>query len=214
MRDLTHKQDVYYTSSRADMVKYIDNNPRRILEIGCGEGNFADNFQDAEYLGVEPNEEMAARGRRIGRKILLGPYERVAAEIPNEYFDLVACNDVIEHMIDPVAFLYNIRTKLKPKGKLIASIPNIRYAPLLFDLVFKGEFDYSESGLMDYTHLHFFTPKSFAKIAVRCGWSVDLSEPLTIAPFKILPNLILRLMERGGRDMRNIQFVVRLTPAV
>lgn len=213
MNDLTKKKDSYYTASRNDMIRFIDNKPSRILEIGCGEGNFATNFVQAEFWGVEPNADMAERAVSRGRKILVGTYESVARDIPENYFDLVACNDVIEHMIDPMGFLRDVKNKLRPGGKLIASIPNIRYAPLLYDLVFHGDFDYTESGLMDYTHLHFFTPKSFAKMAMRCGWRVELSEPLSFQPFKPLKNLILRILERGGKDMRNLQFVVKLSRA-
>lgn len=213
MNDLIHKQGVYYSATRTDMLKYIDNKPKRILEIGCGEGNFAQNFPNAEYWGVEPNEEVVRKATTIGRRVLLGTYEAVAGKIPNNHFDLIACNDVIEHMVDPISFLKDVKAKLRSGGKLIASIPNIRYAPLLFNLVFHGEFDYTESGLMDYTHLHFFTPKSFTKIASRCGWIVEISEPLSIAPFKPLKKLILKLLENGSNDMRNIQFAVRLSPA-
>lgn len=193
------------------MVKLIDNAPKKILEIGCGEGNFSLNFPDAEYWGVEPNRETTQKAINAGRKVLLGTYEAVSNELPNDYFDLVACNDVIEHLTDPIGFLKDIKSKLRPTGKLIASIPNIRYAPLLFNLIFHGEFDYTESGLMDYTHLHFFTHKSFYKIAKQCGWEVELIAPLSIAPFKPLKNFILKLIEHGGCDMRNIQFVVRLS---
>lgn len=213
MNHLTQKNDSYYAATRADMVKFIDNNPKKILEIGCGEGNFSQNFSNVEYWGVEPNKEMVLKAINAGRRVLSGTYETISNEIPNDYFDLVACNDVIEHMIDPIGFLKDIKSKLKSNGKLIASIPNIRYAPLLFDLIFRGEFDYTESGLMDYTHLHFFTHKSFYKIAKQCGWKVELLKPLTIAPFKPLKNFILKLIEHGGCDMRNIQFAVRLSLA-
>lgn len=214
MSDLIRKQDSYYVATRSDMVKFIDHPPKTLLEIGCGAGNFANNFHGVEYWGVEPNVEMAKRASAVaGRKILCGTYENVASNIPDDHFDIVACNDVIEHLPDPIGFLTDVRRKLHPHGKLIASIPNIRYAPLLFDLVFRGKFDYAESGLLDYTHLHFFTHKSFAKMACRCGWKVELLTPLAIQPFKPLKNLVLKILECGRNDMRNIQFAVRLSRA-
>lgn len=214
MSNFIHKQDSYYAATRSDMVRFIDLPPTTLLEIGCGTGNFANNFPNVEYWGIEPNAEMAKRASAVaGRKILCGTYEAVAKNIPDDYFDIVVCNDVIEHLLDPIGFLTDIQRKLHSQGKLVASIPNIRYAPFLFDLVFRGEFEYAESGLLDYTHLHFFTHKSFKKMALQCGWKVELLTPLAIQPFKPLKNLVLKILECGRHDMRNIQFAVRLSRA-
>lgn len=210
--NLLSKPDQYYAATRTDMLRFIRGKPQRILEIGCGEGNFAQNFPGLEYLGVEPNTQMAARATARGTPVLTGLYENVSKQIPNGHFDLIVCNDVIEHMLDPAGFLRNVRNKLTPDGQLIASIPNLRYAPLLFDLLFHADFEYTQSGILDYTHLHLFTPKSFARLAERCGWRIELSEPLSTMPFKPIKNLILKLLERKTHDLRNIQFAVRLTP--
>ncbi len=211
MNNLTIKPDDYYSACRKDMLRYIDIPVHTLLEIGCGAGNFAANFPDAEYWGVEPVAKQAEVAASKSLKILNGCYGDVASQIPDKYFDLIVCNDVIEHMIDPVGFLQSVRHKLKPTGKLIASIPNIRHITVIYNLLFHGLFDYEKSGLMDYTHLHFFTPKSFRKIAVNCGWNVELIEPLTIAPFKPIKNLILKFLERNTHDLRTVQFAVRLS---
>ncbi len=211
MNNLISKPDVYYSATRSDMLKYINNSPKRILEIGCGTGRFAMNFKGIEYWGVEPNNEAAQQATSHSNRIIIGTYESSSSQIPNNYFDLIVCNDVIEHMIDPIGFLRSVKVKMASGGKLIASIPNIRYAPQLYSLLFNGTFDYEASGLMDYTHLHFFTQKSFRKIAESCGWKVEVSEPLAIAKFKPLKNLILRLLEFNSHDLRNMQFAVRLS---
>lgn len=211
MDDLISKEDSYYISKRQDMLKFIDIKVSKILEIGCGEGNFATNFTDIEYWGVEPATQHAKVAEQKGFKILNGLYENVEDKIPNAYFDLIVCNDVIEHMIDPIGFLKNVKKKLKPTGKLIASIPNIRYAPILHKLIFEADFEYAQSGIMDYTHLHFFTHKSFRKIAESTGWNVDLIEPINIQPFRPITNLLLKIFEHKYHDLRNAQFVIRLS---
>lgn len=212
MNSLSSKNNAYYAANRRDMVKYVDFHVQSILEVGCGEGNFALNFPGTDYWGIEPVSKQANIAASKGLKILNGAYEDVSDQIPNGHFDLIACNDVIEHMIDPIGFLQNVKQKLKPTGKLIASIPNIRHITVLFKLLFNGEFDYEKSGIMDYTHLHFFTPRSFEKIAKSCGWDVEILEPLTIAPFKPIKNLILKFLERDSHDLRTVQFAVRLSP--
>ncbi len=212
MNDLISKDDNYYMGKRQDMLKFIDIKVSKILEIGCGEGNFATNFTDIEYWGVEPATQHAKAAEQKGLKILNGLYEDVEDKIPNSYFDLIVCNDVIEHMIDPIGFLKDVKKKLKPTGKLIASIPNIRCAPILHKLLFDADFEYTQSGIMDYTHLHFFTHKSFRKIAESTGWNVDLIEPINIMTFNPINKLILTLLSWKSNDMCNIQFAVRLSP--
>ncbi len=211
MNNLLSKDDNYYNSKRQDMLKFIDIKVSRILEIGCGEGNFATNFTDAEYWGVEPVTQHAKAAEKKGFKILNGLYENVEDKIPDAYFDLIVCNDVIEHMLDPIGFLRDVKKKLKPTGKLIASIPNIRYALILHKLIFEADFEYVQSGIMDYTHLHFFTHKSFRRIAESTGWNVDLIEPINIMTFNPINKLILTLLSWKSNDMCNVQFAVRLS---
>ena len=116
MNNLLSKDDNYYMGNRQDMLKFIDIKANRILEIGCGEGNFAANFTDVEYWGVEAVTQHAKAAEQKGFKILNGLYEDVEDKIPNAYFDLIVCNDVIEHMLDPMLFLKKIRNKLTPSG--------------------------------------------------------------------------------------------------
>ena len=81
-QDLLHKEAQYYAYTRSDMLKFIRGNPKRILEIGCGQGNFSRNFTDVEYLGVEANAEMAERARANGVNVVTGLYDDVAGQIP------------------------------------------------------------------------------------------------------------------------------------
>lgn len=211
MTNLVNKDKTYYSAQRKEMLKYIDFQPSAILEVGCGEANFASNFDNVEYWGVEPSVECANIAISKSLKILTGRYEDVENEIPDHYFDLVVCNDVIEHMTDPIKFLKTVKKKLKPSGKLIASIPNIRNAVIVYNLLVHGEFDYTESGILDYTHFHLFTHKSFCKIARECGWNVEIIEPISFTTFSKFKNLILKIFEWKSHDLRNVQFAVRLS---
>ena len=211
-QNLLHKEAQYYAGMRNDMLRFIRGNPKRILEIGCGQGNFSKNFTDVEYLGVEANAEMAAHARANGINVITGLYDDVAVQIPDGHFDLVVCNDVIEHMIDPAGFLRSVKAKLAPGGHLIASIPNIRYAPVLFNLLVRADFEYTEWGVLDYTHLHLFTRKSFCRLAEQCGWKVEVSAPHSTASFNPLLKLVVMFFDTFLPGLRNMQFAVRLSP--
>jgi 2-polyprenyl-3-methyl-5-hydroxy-6-metoxy-1,4-benzoquinol methylase len=86
----------------------------------------------------------------------------------------VICNDVIEHMPDDEFFLRDIQSKMAPDGRLLGSIPNMRHWPVLKDLVFKKEFDYQDMGVLDRTHLRFYTVKSFPKLLEKTGFTLEV----------------------------------------
>ena len=212
MDDLISKDDTYYSGKRQDMLKFIDIKVSRILEIGCGEGNFATNFTDVEYWGVEPVTQHAKAAEQKGFKILNGLYEDVEDKIPNAYFDLIVCNDVIEHMLDPMLFLKKIRNKLTPSGKMIVSIPNLRNAYTLYNLLIKGDFKYEKAGVLDYTHLHLFTKKSFINMANECDWKIEKYAPLPPPPFKPFKNFLLNLATLFMPEIKSLQIGFRLAP--
>lgn len=201
----------YYSNIRSEMCAFIKCKPQRVLEIGCGIGEFKQNFsKDTEYWGVEPYLIAAQKASQSLTKIFNDTYENCEDKIPEEYFDLIVCNDVIEHMKDPKKFLLNIRRKLTHTGAMIVSIPNLRNAVVLFDLLIKGNFKYTTAGILDYTHLHLFTEKSFAEMATECGWVVEISKPLPPAPFKPLKNFILNLAKFFIPEIKSEQIGFRL----
>lgn len=213
MDDLISKDDAYYSGNRQDMLKFIDIKANRILEIGCGEGNFATNFTNVEYWGVEPVTRHAKAAEQKGLKILNGLYEDVENKIPDSYFDLIVCNDVIEHMLDPRLFLKKIRNKLAPSGKMIVSIPNLRNAYTLYNLLIKGDFKYEKAGVLDYTHLHLFTKKSFINMASECDWEIEKYAPLPPSPFKPFKNILLNFVKFFIPEIKSQQIGFRLTPS-
>jgi 2-polyprenyl-3-methyl-5-hydroxy-6-metoxy-1,4-benzoquinol methylase len=94
--------------------------------------------------------------------------------LPENYFDLVICNDVIEHMPDHDAFFDSIGGKLRDGGYLVASIPNMRYYYCLRELLLRKEWVYRDHGIMDRTHLRFFTERSIRRTLSDHGFSVEV----------------------------------------
>ena len=201
-------------NARPEMVNFIQGSPGKILEVGCGTGCFRGNFgKEVEYWGVEPCEAAANQARQVLTKTLIGTYDDIKNEIPPHYFDLVVCNDVIEHMADPRNFLRDIRNKLATDGSIIASVPNIRNAITLYDLLIKGDFRYTAAGVLDYTHFHLFTKKSFMQMATECGYNIELCKPLPPPPFKPLKRFILNCFKPFIPEIKSMQIAARLRPS-
>jgi 2-polyprenyl-3-methyl-5-hydroxy-6-metoxy-1,4-benzoquinol methylase len=134
---------------------------RRTLEIGCAAGGFSSQLsKEAERWGVEPNVGMAAEAESHLDRVLTGTYLEVETDIPDNYFDLIICNDVIEHMVDHDEFLQRIQIKMTDSAAIIGSVPNIRYYPVLLELLHGKQWQYKDYGVLDRTHLRFFTRDS------------------------------------------------------
>jgi len=95
------------------------------------------------------------------------------AKLPLESFDAVIFNDVLEHLLDPRAAIAYAKTLLSPSGVIVASIPNVRYFPVLWDLIVHGDWNYQDCGILDRTHLRFFTRKSIALLFLESGFLIE-----------------------------------------
>ena len=135
----------YGFDTRPDMVPFVPLSGR-LLEIGCSSGGFAYSLRqagyDGEMWGLEPEPEAADEARSQFDHVITGFFP---ADIPSgELFDTVVFNDVLEHLVDPWEALRATRGVLTPDGKVVASIPNIRYWPVLRDLAFRGRWTYTQ----------------------------------------------------------------------
>jgi 2-polyprenyl-3-methyl-5-hydroxy-6-metoxy-1,4-benzoquinol methylase len=163
----------YYAATRPELRGYIPERYTRVLEVGCGRGGFRANLSaQAEVWGVEPFAAAAEIARGRLSRVLIGKYEDVQSQLPDAAFDLIICNDVIEHMVDDLGFLQAIRRKMQPGGYLMGSVPNMRNLPVLKALVLNKEWEYQEQGVLDKTHLRFYTNKSFTALLGRTGFQV------------------------------------------
>ena len=182
----------YYTNLRHEMAPFLPERYWRVLEIGCGEGVFTQLLSpEAEVWGVEMDATSAAVAKAHMHRVLVGPYDAVQAEIPMHSFDLVVCNDVIEHLDDPWVFLRSVRKRMMPGGHIIASIPNMRHWEVLWQLLVRKDWRYVREGILDRTHLRFFTEKSIRRLFEEAGFVVERQAGINGA-FHPVPRAILR----------------------
>jgi SAM-dependent methyltransferase len=205
---------VYHLGLRREMSEFLPDKPVNVLEIGCGEGAFIECVPHyREYWGVEPDSASVTIAAGRLTHVHAGLYDDIADKLPDSYFDLVICNDVIEHMIDHDAFLREIQRKMTTGGVLVGSIPNVRYFENLKHLFFKRDWQYQNEGILDRTHLRFFTEKSLFRSLQESGFGIEVFKGINAKrkrffPLKkLLQELVFALI---GDDVRYMQFGFRV----
>jgi 2-polyprenyl-3-methyl-5-hydroxy-6-metoxy-1,4-benzoquinol methylase len=185
-QDAAHYQDVVNTG----LFGAIAGVPRRVLELGCAGGAFGAalkaRYPGATVTGIEAGRAAAAIAATRIDRVICSRIEEVdfAAEglAPGEFDTLIAA-DVLEHLVNPWEALVRVRPLLTRDAQIVASIPNVRNAILLAALAVNGRWQYRERGLLDITHLRFFTLEEIRRMFEETGYRyehhvVNLSLPL------------------------------------
>ena len=176
--DYQSKTTGYFSHTRTDIEPAIPPFSESVLEIGCGTGAtlawLKTSGRCKSTTGIELVAEQADSAAKVVDTVIQGSIESVDLTSWTERFDLILCLDVLEHLNDPWELIEKLSGLLRPGGRLVASIPNIRHIRVLVPLLFKGEWTYSECGILDKTHLRFFTKKSAIQL-VTCSGLVMVS---------------------------------------
>jgi 2-polyprenyl-3-methyl-5-hydroxy-6-metoxy-1,4-benzoquinol methylase len=195
------------------MLGFVPDDAAVLLEVGCGSGAFAEGLREqrtaadarVEIWGVEMDETAARRASEHLDHVLHGDFAAVRKDLPAGHFDCVVLNDVIEHVLEPGDLLQSLRPLLKPGGFLVASIPNVRYFFNVVDLAVHGRWDYTDEGILDRTHLRFFTRSSMIRLLEESGFSVE--KTAGINPTGSLKFRLANLLTLGRwSDMQYLQF--------
>jgi len=210
----------YFGEVRPEMRAFLPQEYQRVLEIGCGKGAFSSALDKAtETWGVEPNHEAALEAAKHLTRVLSGKFDNVADQIPHNYFDLIICNDVIEHMESHSRFLASAFERLRPDGYIVGSVPNVRNYRVLIQLLVHRDWRYQSYGVMDETHLRFFTEKSLRRSLDEKGFFVEelrgignsiqtRNDSLNFAKRMVFP-LISALTLGAYQDIRYLQLAFR-----
>jgi len=204
----------YYGHTRSEMRVVVPGNYSSVLEIGCGQGEFKQSLKPGvEYWGIEPNKQSAKKASQALSNVLVGDFNSCEKGIHGKQFDLIICNDVIEHMDDYERFLVDIKKYLSPNGYLVASIPNVRYLDNLLHLLFQKDWHYREAGILDKTHLRFFTKKSLLRTLNELDWDVTLIKGINrYGSNRFGPRLVLSYLGQllFGTDSAYMQYAIQV----
>lgn len=179
------KTSEYFAGARRDYIAELPVNPQaRILEIGCGAGGTGalalSEGKCGSYSGVELCLKAADEAKQKLTEVVVGNIEELQLSWGPATFDAAILSEVLEHLVDPWAALRKIRPVLKPDALVFASSPNISHYRAIHMLL-RGQWDLTDVGLMDRTHLRWFTPNTYRALFESCGYAVNSArekEPL------------------------------------
>jgi 2-polyprenyl-3-methyl-5-hydroxy-6-metoxy-1,4-benzoquinol methylase len=173
------KNGEYYRHIRREVLPLLPKNCKKVLEVGCGQGDtlvwVKSIREDCEWIGgVELFEDSAKIAASQLDWSIKGSIEEIDLDIEESSIDLILCLDVLEHLVDPWGVVARLNKLLKPDGHMISSIPNVRFFSAVFPLVFMGNWAYQKEGILDKTHLRFFTKKTAISLMESSGMKLDI----------------------------------------
>lgn len=179
----------YYCSARPELAAHVPADARRILDVGCGGGEFGKFLKRRgaeEVVGIEVMDRPAQMARRALDKVLHGDIESMQLPFDDRYFDCIVCGDVLEHLRDPGAALRKLARVLSPKGYIVISIPNVRFCQVV-QMLAEGRWKYEDAGILDRTHLRFFTAVEMRDMVEGAGFEIETMTPLSMLGPEQLP---------------------------
>jgi len=166
--------DVDSDTTHATILRLVGKN-KRVLELGCGPGHMSRilNERGCSVTAIEIDPIAAERASSFCDKVIVGDLDRLDldCELDSARFDVIIAADVLEHLREPAAVLRSVKKRLQPDGCLIVSIPNVAHLSVRLALL-SGRFPYAETGLLDRTHLRFFTRESLERLFDEAGIAI------------------------------------------
>ena len=170
---LSNQTDVsqYFRNVRAEIEPLLPEAPARILEVGCGIGGtlnwLKQRWPDAETVGVDGFE--AVHGE-LSKHVDVALIHDLDKPLPNlGKFDLILALDILEHLRDPDLTFRSLSEMMAPDGVIIVSVPNIAHHSALVPLLLKRQFRYTDQGILDRTHIRFFTEENVLQLVSQAG---------------------------------------------
>lgn len=206
------KQSSYYGFARPDVIETIIKNKLptgKILEIGCAGGATGKSLKEklpvASYVGIDISTEAAEIARQYLDRVIVADIEQ--ADLASEFglkkndFNLLMTLDVLEHLLNPWDVLADLSTYVKPGGYVVSSLPNIQNISILQDLT-DGRWPYQDAGILDATHLRFFTLEEAKKIFTGSGLVIkDIRRVLN-------PSIDMKTIKESGNKIHKGNFTL------
>ena len=210
MSEYDNKSKSYFGTPRREMLEFIPEGVSSVLEIGCGTGAFGALVKQrrgcCRYTGVELMSEAAEHARTRLDEVIVANIEQTPLPFPHETFDCLVCNDVLEHLVDPWAALRMLTGFLRPGGYIVISLPNVRFSEVVKNLVVRKSWEYEEQGVLDRTHLRFFTESSIRTLLESAGLEVLQLRGINAIKYAWRLRLLNIMLFGALSDMRYMQY--------
>ena len=204
----------YYSQSRKEMLPFMPATISKLLDLGCHKGSFGfliKSLFNAEVWGIELDPDSASIAQKQLDTVIVGDINVVMKDIPDHYFDCITCNDVLEHLLDPYSVLKDLKSKLTPDGVIVCSLPNVRYWDNLKNFLLRKQWKYTDHGILDRTHLRFFTELSMRDMFDSLGFEILRMEGIT--PTRSDNFKVFNFLTGGSlKDAKFLQFASVIRP--
>ena len=211
-------------SSHSVILKWLgEGRGRRILDVGAADGIVSRRLTERGWrvTGLEGDPALAQAGARHCERMLTANLNREIPEVAGP-FDAILYGDVLEHLVDPLRVLVELDRSLGPNGVVIISVPNIAHLWIRL-LLLVGRFDYLDRGILDQSHLRFFTERSLRAMLADAGLSIERFSATPAPLYQILPvswhrkwvaatHSINAVIARKVRRLLGYQFIVLAHP--
>ncbi|BAY62450.1 type 11 methyltransferase [Calothrix brevissima NIES-22] len=208
------------------MLNLIGNN-QRVVDFGCATGYLAQilNQKGCIVTGVEINSDAAQIAAQYCQEVIVADLDFVSVQeiLPSQEFDVAVFGDVLEHLRNPWKVLSDTKDILKKDGYVVASIPNIGHGAIRLALL-QGKFEYTELGILDNTHLRFFTRETVEELFTRAGYLVTNQDRTKLEIFSessLVPqhkkeqfNTDIINQIEADADAETLQFIIRAEPGI
>ena len=213
-----------YSSHSVILDSLGEGHGRRLLDVGAADGLLSRRLTERGWkvTGLEADPVAARAGAAHCERMIVADLDTGLPPLPGT-FDTIVCADVLEHLRDPRAALAGLRSALAPEGAIVISIPNVAHVWMRLSLL-AGRFDYAERGILDRTHLRFFTRRALVALVMDAGLRVRRITSTPVPLYQVLPErwhgralaAVHALNARSARLLPRLlayQFVVAATHA-
>jgi SAM-dependent methyltransferase len=214
---MQHLSNAMYEAINDSVMLRIPSNAKRILDIGCGSGNLGREIKSSiincEVVGVTYSESEANAASAFLDRVLIRDLNYFDTQELGQ-FDCIICSHILEHLYQPENLLIKLRSNLAPNGVLIIALPNTLHWKQRLEFL-KGNFKYTDGGLMDRTHFRFFDWNTSVELVNSSGFKILFSEADGYLPMpgirrfiKSLASILDRLASKFAPGLFGVQFII------
>lgn len=167
-------EERYFNHNRQEMLQYIPKGSKFILDVGCASGKFGLALKKqipCIVWGIEPNHEASKIAKYNLDNVINSKFDD-NIDFCGQKFDCIIFNDVLEHLPNPNEVIEIAKKYLNPNGYIVSSIPNVFYYWNFIRNILHEDWKYEDAGIMDKTHLRFFSSSSIKRMFVESGGEI------------------------------------------